>query len=481
MKKKIIGLLSTLLFTLFVGLSGSCYAVEVGQVQNFIYNSALINNPDYDKTLLDSWFTNSTAWSAAKTYIEAHRNDTIFNTLIINQGYNIYFLTRSVESTSQLTIRNINNNNSYDIRANGFTGIQFRYNDYSFINNNYTSTTFNTVSTSWTDANIYYSNQILYYGWSIPNSEMLEGDYYQNIIWQFDYPSGFKYTIANTTDWTYHGITQGYQINVGSVTDSQYIDNIQYRFGSWNGSEYVWGNFKTLYDYNRNGFINNYFSGSTTNNNGVLTTTFYIDTYNNGNNILQIVVRPDSPDLTTHYHYYYVLNNNTSIVGSVIYPANTFSGDYEQQYNQQEQTNNITGSVEDSADKVIETITDDSQVNSMLDETLSGDKIIRDIGFNYVVNPFENIIKNTLIGFTNALLGSGDETIDFTIYDNSYSIHSEDFNLPDGEFKSFFSLLCNAFVVYNICKYGFKLYEWINTGRIQNLVNEQNRHQYYLF
>lgn len=197
--------------------------------------------------------------------------------------------------------------------------------------------------------------------------------------------------------------------------------------------------------------------------------------------LLLFSFQPNSLDFNNQDFWLYLKSPYTYISNGIIYPSQTFSGDYYNNYNDDSNTDKITDNNTNDTENITDTLTDDSQVDNILGSNLSGDNLLNNIGYNPIQNPFSTIILNTMTNFTDALLGSGSQTLSFTVFNNTISISSDDFVLPNGELRNFISLICNGFLVYQIIKYGFQLYQWINTGRIQNLVNEANNHQYYLF
>lgn len=477
MKKKIItGLSSILLFTLLLGCFGTSYAWQLPKSNiepgPFItkYGSSMTTSEKNTFTNNFNQFLNETNFDTYFIAISGQGSK-------VDQSYIMGFNKSDINGE----IRNVNNLNYMSVPLNSNSGQRCG------LQNSYRVSNISNISAGLSGSQfrghyLFWSNDLSSTVTGPHETETILGPFQEPNYFTFTYPANSVGYQVNGLSETYYTVTSGYQTYLGSIYDSAYVGKIDYQLGSWNGNSYSFSTYKNVYNYNKNGYFPTWASGTTTrDNNGRYTTYFYLDLLNQNNNVVVLRISPLLSDLNTLYMYFYCFDGHTHVISGIIYPTNTFSGDYIQQYNQQEQINTITSQSNQNTQDLQDTITDDSKVDSMLEETLSGDKIINDIGFNFIVNPFEDIIKNTLIGFTNALLGSGNETINFSIYNHNYAIHSEDFTLPNGALKSFISLLCNAFVVYNICKYGFKLYEWINTGRIQNLVNEQNRHQYYLF
>ena len=187
-------------------------------------------------------------------------------------------------------------------------------------------------------------------GWHPSNID--EGIYVDD-IWEFtSYNDYGRATINGQSQWTYDVIDSIYNQPLGTIKDSLYVRKIRYRYGTWNGTTrtYVNGAWQTLYDYNRNGTLPTYFNGSTTHDsNYVYTTRIDLNTNGQDNNILQLEIISSDPDIHANKSgFYYIRDNHTALINGVIYPNNTFSGDYINEYNQQEQNNNITGTIQDS-------------------------------------------------------------------------------------------------------------------------------------
>ena len=340
LKKKIIITLSILLPILLLGYCTKSYAsIEIGQVQNFIYNRSV--EMDYSKALLDDWFLHSTAWSNFKSYIQPYCTDN-YDQLLISSGYNIYFMYRAKDSGYKINIRAINNNGaSYNITANGFAGFQTRYNDNNLaqVNN---STSHNSVNYCYSTADWYYNNSVYLYGTiCLPSDSIIEGEYYTNIIWQF-VPTGQQVTINGSNQWAYQYIEGSWSTNLGSLTDSEWCENIKYRVATWDNNLKKFSPYSNkyyeLYDYDKNGPLYRYWTS--TNNNGVYTTPISINTSKYQNCLIQLIITSEIPnELTTFYIDYIIGNTKSYVSGGVFYPNLTFSGDYVNEYNNQIQEN----------------------------------------------------------------------------------------------------------------------------------------------
>lgn len=156
---------------------------------------------------------------------------------------------------------------------------------------------------------------------------------------------------------------------------------------------------------------------------------------------------------------------NASFSGDVI--LSTGSGDY---------------TTQNSSNDIVDSLTDTSEADSTLNNFFSGDTndFANNLGYSPIENPFVSIISNTLQSMIDIILGSGNVDLDFSFGHQTYVVHSDDFTLPNGSIKTFVTLVSNGFLVWLIVKYGMMLYTWINSGRIQNIMNEVNGHWYRL-
>lgn len=304
------------------------------------------------------------------------------------------------------------------------------------------------------------------------------------IKWQFT-PAGTSTVIYGGNGWNYYRVNAGWSTYLGSITDSEWVSKIKYRYAYYDTSLKTfssYGNYITIYDYNTDGVIWHKFAGSTTNNNGTYTTGIYLKTNNLQNYLLQLVIESGEPDtLPTIYTDYILENTYTYVSGGVFYPSLTFSGDYGNDYNQQNQDNII----QENHDDTINTITDDSQVDGLIDDFLNSGDLLNSIGgYNYFENPFIAFVEDLADSFVDVLTGSNNASISINWRGTNYTFHGSDFALPSGTLKTFISAICNAFFVWGLIKYGYQLYEWIRTGRIQNWLNNTssgNIEDYFLF
>lgn len=207
-------------------------------------------------------------------------------------------------------------------------------------------------------------------------------------------------------------------------------------------------------------------------NNGIVTLS--------SNGLLAIASR--LMNYSPYYMIVYAINDNEEVIDSCdayfvfrqfgdAFPGTIGSGDYNGSgdYSSQNSTNDI-----------IDSLTDTIEADSTLNNFFSGDTddFASNLGYSPIENPFVSIISNTLQSMIDIILGSGNVDLDFSFGHQTYIVHSDDFTLPNGSIKTFVILVSNGFLVWLIVKYGMMLYTWINSGRIQNLMNEVNGHWY---
>lgn len=173
----------------------------------------------------------------------------------------------------------------------------------------------------------------------------------------------------------------------------------------------------------------------------------------------------------------YIKDPHTVIVNGVVDPYQTFSGDYADEYNNELENMDFQQNLQDQTDQLL----DSSEVDSILGGFSSSGDILDAFGYSPIENPFVVVIRNVFVGLNDVLLGSGNQTLDLSSFGMQLVLHSEDFVLPDNIITTFIHLVCNGFFVYGLYKYGFKLIQWINTGRLQNLLDETSGSTNYLF
>lgn len=500
-KKYFLGALFTLLLISWLGLSGTAYAWTYNEVKGTIEN--VITNSGYNNiylTNLNTWVHNSVAeeWqpifsSYDNFMIMCNLGAVSDNISNINHAITIYawndpndtYTLYEYKYSSSVWMLKLNT--SYDRYTYSGTYDSSWENDTYY---NLSSTNLNTtVNLGFANRNnppiwVIFTNKTILANSTggVATQNWNTFTQYQPMVWNFT-PNGSTVSIANGNMSLYHTIDSIYNCPLGVLKDSIYARKITYSWGTWNGSKYTWGNDRVLYDYNKNGYLPNYFVGSTTEDNYVYSTRIDLNTNNHANDILALTIESDnSTTRGTIITFYLVTDNYTNIVGGVFYPGNTFSGDYNNQYNQQQQTNDIISTTENNTQEIIDTITDDSEVQTGLDNfTNSSGDILNNFGYSPIDNPFYAVIDFVLNSVKDVLLGSGNVTLNVGWHGYNTVLRSQDFTLPDNAVVTLIHLICNGFFIWGLYKYGFKLYQWINSGRLQNLVNEANDHQYYWF
>ena len=471
-KKKISILLLLLLAVLFIGSFSTSYARNV-----------TLTESDIDK-VIEYYVSGTTVINSYKEKLHLKLQAVYDNfdscTIVVDNNVNAY-VTITLYGYNRNEVVSISNNKnlnymSLSMASNSkhmYTGWQYNLNGGNNIyQNNLTgSITFGTGShlrTTYLCVSTDLGNNLFTGPWESTD-----------IIWAEKFV--FSPTSTNFDICSIQGLTtpsqvyvydrsNGHILTIGYLEQFSFLDNItvlRYRYSKTNG----WFETSSYATDNFNGYNVQ---------DDILTYTIDIDNISSDTLVL-FSFQPNDEQFVNQDFWLYIKSSNTVINNGVIIPDDTFTDNYYNNYNNDTNTDKIVDNNTNDTDKITDTLTDDSQVDNILGNNFSGDNLLNNIGYNPIANPFSTIILNTMTNFTDALLGSGSQTLSFTIFNNTITISSDDFALPNGELRNFISLICNGFLVYEICKYGFKLYQWINTGRIQNLVNEANNHQYYLF
>ena len=197
---------------------------------------------------------------------------------------------------------------------------------------------------------------------------------------------------------------------------------------------------------------------------------------------IQLLLQNHGHNFGTYELYYYVYDNHTNVVGGVVYPNITFSGDYGNSYNQQQQTNNITGSVEDSTQEIKDTLTDTSGVNDLINENLSGDINTwgTKIGYTPIDNPFTTFLLNLVRRVYNALTQRGNVRLDFNHHGTTdWFINSSDFVTPDSPIKTLVKWCLVFLYIYGNYKYFHHLLTLVETARIDEAISTLGTDEFY--
>lgn len=314
----------------------------------------------------------------------------------------------------------------------------------------------------------------------------IDGKYYSTQKWEFIPSTNTQVTISTESNsFPSYLIDSALNVHLGIVQDSTEVQTLKlqyYKYDNGTGRFVPYGNEQTWYDYNRDGLLYKWSPGTSVNHNTYYSTDLVMyNTNNYQNNIIRLKITSLRNDLPDMYYYFYVQNNHTYISNGQVIPSLTFSGDYGNDYNNQN-NNNIT---EQNHDDTINTITDDSQVDGLIDDFLNSGDLLNSIGgYNYFENPFIAFVEDLADSFVDVLTGSNNASISINWRGTNYTFHGSDFALPSGTLKTFISAICNAFFVWGLIKYGYQLYEWIRTGRVQNWLNNTssgNIEDYFLF
>lgn len=475
-KKLFLSVGFTLLLTLLLGTCGTCYAWQLPK-SNIEPGPFITKYGGSMTTDQKNKFTNN---------MNRFLNETNFDTYLISIGGRGSSVDQSYihgfnKSDINGNITNVNNLNymSIPLQSNSGKAVYLTGN-YSVVN--ISNGCYGLSGSQLRGHYIFWSNDLSTSVTGPHETTQILGPFQEPNYFTFTYPANSTAYQVNGLNETYYTITSGYQSYLGSIFDSAYVGKIDYQLGTWNGNSYSFSTYKNVYNYNRNGYFPTWASGTTTrDNNGRYTTYFYLDLLNQSNNVVILRITPRLSDLNTLYMYFYCFDGHTHVVSGIIYPNNTFSGDYIQQYNEQEQTNTITSQSNQNTQDLQDTLTDDSQVEDMQNEFFNSGDLMENVGFHPLENPFVEFLDTIIRGVQNTLLGTGNQTLDISFMGSTQRLHSEDFVLPNNALTTFIHLLCNGWFIFHLAKYGFELFHWINTGRLQNLVNEANMKTYFWF
>ena len=421
-KKKSLVLLFTLLLALFLGSLSTCYAFDQIDLKNFCYNYMTIKDGKTTAHTLD-WIDRSSAFSSLDSFCTPYYDNDNYKILLIGQGGNIYFLKKSSESTQKLVLRNTS---SIDITANGYSGYHVWTNDFSNTDSNYTSVYFNNLKNSYfyTDDNIYYNNNVYFSAPKYYPNQHIFDEYYTRDKWIFT-PNGTNGTVNGVNNENFSIISASWNTYLGSICNSQHVQKIYVSFATYNQPTGTWipaGNSILLYDYDRDGNIALYFSGSSSSDGTNWTTGLYYKTINRQNCILTLRILSTAVESwATIVHNYYISNDYTYITGGVVYPNLTFSGDYNNEYNNQN-NENIT---QENHDDLINTLTD---------STFSGDVSLPTIE---IEDPTGDFFTWFYTQFVSVLNNNNNTYITIPIWNTDYRVYSNVFVLPNGILREF--------------------------------------------
>lgn len=160
----------------------------------------------------------------------------------------------------------------------------------------------------------------------------------------------------------------------------------------------------------------------------------------------------------------YYTSANTSVVNGVIDTGDTFSGDNYTNYNNDTNT-----------DKIIDNINNDNEVDSTLNEFISGDAedIANKFGFRLFNQEYYDFIYNTIVSITNVLTDDSDVYFDYSMHGEAPTrIYASSFTTPNGTLKTFLTMFLVSCTVFAFYKYIADLLELISTGNILEALDE---------
>lgn len=150
---------------------------------------------------------------------------------------------------------------------------------------------------------------------------------------------------------------------------------------------------------------------------------------------MRLKIVSSDPDLIpTKYYYFYFKNDYTNMVGNVIYPNITFSGDYIQEYQEQETTNTIINNNNDNTEEII------AAINGLVDTNYSGDPSSGDIYNIDIEDPTEDFFTWFYREFVRVLNNNNNVNLTLPIWKTNYTIPSNIFVLDIEPLRSFISL-----------------------------------------
>ena len=496
MKKKVIGS-SILLLVLLLGLSTTCYALSWETVRDTLNNYtgnnigvarfklALNNTTQYNK-LVNNWDISSydtIIYQSMETRTNDYSNDRL---IICNNNGKIY------KQNNEQIVRSVGN---FDCLNSKIYSINQNVNELMYV--------YGSITDSFFLVNSAYNRNFILTNGEIYNSSNLNSPATTIEIIGMAPPTYFEfdmnsYQSTQYVDLTFlgdDGLTYNYndipiyykpndtsQVYIGTLLNTGFTsltnDNfavIYWKNNKWNARSIlsrdlnIYAMSSPYLSVTPNNDLTSYEYGQLPRFN--VRDCFYFYSIDNNENERAIAL-------------WYIGSSHTIISGDKIDPS-TFNDypDYDDNvksvFNNIDDIDNISAATE----PILDTLTDDEQVSGELAGLISGDAtdIASRFGYSPVENPFTTVILDVMTDMTDILLGSGDQTLNFGFGGKNIIVHSSDFVLPTNRITTFLHLLVNGFFIWGIYKYGFTLYQWINSGRLQNLVNEANRHQYYLF
>lgn len=450
MKKKLIGL-SILLLVLLLGLSTTSYAFEY-----------TVTNSDID--LIADTKLNATyaTWqkpkikNALNALYNTYNCDTIFISVRSNQDFYIFGL-----KNSQITsVGNSTNVNYFNIT---FTGNIYRY--YGSKNNSFSGpTTFSDRNivigpgSALTGSYLMYSNDL---------TSSVSGPWQSENILTFSPPNYF--TFIQNLNLDYSGdiaLVSSLNDYLGVVSLGKNLDRVQTDYQYYDRYAKQWKiyhsedlNFSSITDDDFYYYIRYAFN--------------HREQYFLPNTLVQVyfVPKDTEEEFPTYFQPFYIVDRNTRYnTGGGIDLDDTFDDDSYWNYyignidnlidkqNTDKTTDDIINNDNENTDKIIDTLTDDSEVDNMLAEFGSGDinTMASKFGLPSIPNPFSQFIETIFYGITDVLTLDGDVTLDFGFQGQHMYLHSSDFTTPLNAATVFISGFLTFIYVYYMIELGYR-------------------------
>lgn len=467
-KKQIIGL-GTLLLVLLLGLFTTSYAdISEDNIKNFIYNASV----EFGSPIEDSVFdrTNYLNWYNGISSIINSTDFFIYAQWGTSNGQNV-----SLEITLQ-TFTNFSQNwsmnpntNLFYIRGQYQGAKNYRYNVFS---DTYTyrsdyDSAINDPKLWYTTRNIYNfnnSSQLIYDApFSIPDN-VFEGKY---SALGFSFIPAYSDTIADAwafEDIPFYSVTQNEDLYLGqlflpfgsrsSITSRT---NFYYRYNNWQFRELP---------------IDAIYSQYLITDNEVAVYDIYLQSkYLYENTIYSIVFTDKSVEpYNIANANFYLKNINTVINNGVLSPVDTFSGDYDKQYNDEQDNIQSINNIEQAIDN---TINDIENIDNFLEQNLSGDidYWAKEFGYNVLENPFTTFLLNVVESVYDSLTHREDVILNFNHHNtNDWYINTSDFITPESPVKTLIRTCLIFIYIYGNYKFFHYLITLIGTAKIDKAI-----------
>lgn len=461
-KLNILLLLSlVLLFTSLLGTTSFARILTEEEIENFILNTYIHNNSiepseEYINQVraldFSSWVTASQTYEG-RWYISCSST---------NSNVDFGYYTG--------TVNNLNlygpyiNSNTIIVNTSYLTRQRSRYTASNGTISNFSSNATGLLATDrffYTDSNIYNQSTlngatILYNAGYMTDENIFSYNFTPPDYFEIDINNDFvnnTATLSNDTSGTEYYLIpySNSSIRIGNMFDLDNLAGVVKRKFRYKESI---RDFELISEYQAD--INNLAYFGQDNNTLIVYEYFQADT----TEFITFIPKADT-DFSEFTIALYFVTNNTAISGGVINTADTFSGDYYNNYNNDTNT-----------DKIIENTNDDSNVENIIDENLSGDvnSFSSKLGYSPLENPFLAVIRFVLEGICNTLLGTGDQVLEFEFQGETITINSQDFTTPSSILTTFMSGVLVTFYLFAFYKYGFHIYEQLQSGEFTSVI-----------